>query len=80
MYVFDQWKLILMASSAQSEATSLTKVALARVRASRLLDMLEISEAYRDPDVAALAKASDMVVRYDSKRSSVSSGMLGGRS
>ena len=80
MYVFDQWKLILMASSAQSEATSLTKVALARVRASRLLDMLEISEAYRDPDVAALEKASDMVVRYDSKRSSVSSGMLGGRS
>ena len=42
--------------------------------------MLEISVASRDPAVAALAAASSMLVRYNSKWSSVSFGMVGGRS
>ena len=66
-----------MVSSDWSEATSLTKVVVARVRVSRLLAMLDISAASRDPDVAALATVSEMLVR--SNRSSVSSGMVGGR-
>ena len=49
---------MLLARSEQSEATSLASVALARVRVSRILSVLEILAALRDPDVAALAKAS----------------------
>ena len=49
---------------------------LAIVRVLRLLAMLEISVSSRDPDVVALATASDMLVRYESKRFIVSSGML----
>ena len=69
-----------MASSAQSEATFLTKAALERVRVSRLLAVMEMSAASRDLAVYGLEKASDMLVRYKSKRYSVSSGMVGGRS
>ena len=51
---------LLFASSARSEGTSLTIVALARVGVSRLLTTLEMSLASRDPDVAAVATAYDM--------------------
>ena len=58
----------------------MTKVALARVRVSRLLSMLEILAASRDPNVAALAASYDMLVRYESKHTNVSYGMVGDRS
>ena len=46
------------------------------LRVLRLLAMLEISVSSRDPDVVALATASDMLVRYESQRFIVSSGMV----
>ena len=42
--------------------------------------MLDISAESRDPDVVALETAYEMLVIYESKRSSVSFGMVGGRS
>ena len=56
------WEL-LFSRSAWSEATSLTSVALARVRLLRLLAMLEISVASWDPAVATLATASEMLFK-----------------
>ena len=56
----------------------MTKVALAKARVLRLLAMLEISTASKDPDVDALATALDMLVRYESKRSRVSYWMVWG--
>ena len=41
---------------------------------------MEISAASRDPAVSTLATESDILVRYKSNRSSVLSGMVGGRS
>ena len=69
-----------MASSDRSEATSLTKVVVARVRVSRILERLEMSAASRDPGAAALSTVSNMLVRYESKRSSVTFGKVGWRS
>ena len=40
--------------------------------------MLEMSEASRDPSVASLATALEILVRYESRCSSVSSGMVWG--
>ena len=39
------------------------RFALARVRVSRLLDMLEMSAASRDPAMAALATVSSMTFK-----------------
>ena len=76
-FEFARWELLLE-NSAQSEATSLTRVELARVGVSRILAMLDMSESSRDPAVAALATESDMLFRYESRRFSVSSGMVWG--
>ena len=58
----DVWEPLFV-RSARSEANLLTIAALARVGVSRILAMLEISAAYRDPDVAALVTASDMLFK-----------------
>ena len=58
----------------------MTKVEVARVRVSRILKSLEMSAALRDPAVAALSTVSYMLVRYESKQSSVTFGKVGGRS
>ena len=54
---------ILFAMLARSEATSMTRVTFARVRVLRLFSILGISAASRDPYMAALVTASDMLFR-----------------
>ena len=61
-FVLAVWELLL-AKSARSESTSLTSVVLSRDRVSRLLYVMEIAEALRDPDVAALATASEILFK-----------------
>ena len=56
------WEL-LFAMSARSGATSLTSAVLARIRVSRLLAMLEMAAASRDPAVDELETASEMLVK-----------------
>ena len=57
------FRKLLFSRSERSEANSLTSVVFARVRVSRLLVILEMSAASRDPEVAALATASDMLFK-----------------